>query len=313
MSACRGLDSVGQMANQQTVRFYLEPPLRESAVAGAHNFIGLMAKVCAAAGLAPQYCDIADAGLANGGYALTHMKPPESPNGLVFRRVYQYPFWQIDQTAARWDWDTAQAKFDPSQIDLAEAARFFAFWQERLYGAAPKATKQAGYIYVPLQGRLSEHRSFQTCSPLQMLEHCIAHEPLRQVIATLHPNEHYSAAEFAALERLERQHARLTVTVGDMVQHLQNCDYVVTQNSSAAFAGFFFQKPALLFAKIDFHHIAVRADMADLAESFAQVTRNTPDYGQYIWWFWQDQSINAGRVDAEAKIAARLRRFGWPI
>jgi len=44
-----------------------------------------------------------------------------------------------------------------------------------------------------------------------------------------------------------------------------------------------------------------------------------PDIGkgawelQYLYWFWQDQSINAGRDDVYGKITARFRRFGWPI
>ncbi len=49
----------------------------------------------------------------------------------------------------------------------------------------------------------------------------------------------------------------------------------------------------------------------NLALSFHNVTRRHPAYDKYIWWFWQQQSINAGRDDARDKIEARFKRFGW--
>jgi UDP-N-acetylglucosamine 2-epimerase len=147
---------------------------------------------------------------------------------------------------------------------------------------------------------------------MEMVEHCLAHTSC-QVIATLHPNEHYEKAEIAALERLAKMHQRLTVQSGGMVELLTACDYIVTQNSSVAFNGYFFGKPALLFRKAEFHHIAVQADMDELAQGFAAVAQAEPDYAAYTHLFWQKNSINAGRPEAEDMITARLKRFGWPV
>ena len=145
-----------------------------------------------------------------------------------------------------------------------------------------------------------------------MIEHTLAHSG-RKVIATLHPKETYSSSDRNALKALAKVHPQLTIATGDMERYLQTCDYVVTQNSGVAFSGFFFGKPALIFGQIDFHHIAIRADLQALGDSFDSVASHAPDYEKYVWWFWQDQCINAGRDDAEARIAARLRRFGWPV
>jgi hypothetical protein len=98
-----------------------------------------------------------------------------------------------------------------------------------------------------------------------------------------------------------------------MEHHLQHCDFVVSQNSAAAFAGYFFGKPALLFGKIDFHHIAEPANMAQLPDSFDAAVTARPAFDRYVHWFWQENCINAGRADARAKILARFQRFGWPI
>jgi hypothetical protein len=149
-------------------------------------------------------------------------------------------------------------------------------------------------------------------SPLAMVETVLARDT-RPVVAALHPKEHYAPAELRALERLAEHHPRLTVEKGQMERFLPACAYVATQNSSAAFNGYFFEKPAVLFAQVDFHHIAANVPVLGVDGAFAALADNHPDYTAYLWWFWQEMSINAGRPQAEAQIAAAMRRAGWPI
>lgn len=132
------------------------------------------------------------------------------------------------------------------------------------------------------------------------------------MIATLHPNEVYTDAEIAALETMERDHGNLRVDVGDMIPLLQTYDFVVTQNSSVAFADYFSGKPAFLFGKIDFHYIAVQADMKDFPQNFAKIATAQHDYAKYLYWFWQHQCINAGGHDVDGKIAMRFSVLGGP-
>lgn len=299
------------MNDDKTIRFYMEEPLRKSAAKGEHNFLRLIENVVTKAHYRVDYCDFPKNGDAFPGYSLTHMISPPNANGLVFRRVYHYPFWQIDAVAQRWHWDVARADFDPDAAS-SDASRFYKFWQKRLFRDAPDSSRKEGFVYVPLQGHLQRQRLFQSCSPIEMIEHTLAHSG-RKVIATLHPKETYSSSDRNALKALAKVHPQLTIATGDMERYLQTCDYVVTQNSGVAFSGFFFGKPALIFGQIDFHHIAVRADLQALGDSFDRIAAHAPDYEKYVWWFWQDQCINAGRYDAEARIAARLRRFGWPV
>ena len=297
------------MDKDQTVTFYMEPELCRSAQAGKHNFIGKVAGVLERAGLDVRFAPF---GRVDKGWSMSHIKSPPDAQGLCFRRVYHYPFWQIENSAERWAWDVAQAAFEPDPAEAKEAARFYSFWQNRLFGDAPRTARRDGFIYVPLQGKLTEHRPFQICSPLEMVEHCLA-QTTQPIIATLHPNERYDRGEIAALKKLEKAHDSLTVQTGGMEALLAGCDYIVTQNSSVAFNGYFFGKPSLLFRKADFHHISVLAEIDDLAAGFAAVQRVTPDYAAYVHWFWQKNSINAGKPDAEEQIAARFKRFGWPV
>jgi hypothetical protein len=300
------------MTDLSPVTFYLEDGLRQSAQDGQHNFINLMCDVLIENGMNVAFAPVQDRNRGALGHSLTHMAQPPNDAGLVFRRVYHYPFWQIDAVAQQWQWDVARARFDPDAAS-ADAPRFYRFWQKRLFGEAAVTTRRDGFVYVPLQGKLDQQRSFQSCSPLEMIEHCLDHDPKRQFIAALHPKEIYQTSERAKLRALAQKHARLTIDTGNMETHLKGCDYIVTQNSGVAFSGCFFGKPTLLFGQIDFHHIAVQADMQNLEASFAKVHAWSPAYDKFIWWFWQDQSINAGREDAKSKIAARLKRFGWPI
>ena len=298
------------MTSAETVHICLEEPFRQSAARGEHNFINLVTGVLQDAGMQVQFCALGEAPAA--GYSLSHMVQPPNARGLVFRRAYHYPFWQIDAVAQRWHWDVARATFDPAR-EIPEAAGFYRFWQKRLFGEAARHTRRDGFVYVPLQGQLDRARLFQSCTPFEMIEACLAHDPSRRIVATLHPSETYDPADLKRLEALAARHGRLTVDTGRMEHYLAGCDYVVTQNSGAAFSGFFFGKPALLFAQIDFHHICIRAEIEALGASFAQVATAEPAFDRYLWWYWQEQSINAGRPEAAKKIAARFRRFGWPI
>ena len=96
-----------------------------------------------------------------------------------------------------------------------------------------------------------------------------------------------------------------------MERYLPACDYVVSQSSGAAFFGYFFGKPAALFGKIDFHHIAANVHDLGVEEALGRVAEMRPDFERYLWWFWQEMSINAGRDEAEAQIALRFRTAGW--
>ena len=305
------------MTHDKTLRFYLDEDLKTSAEKGAHNFIGKVAGVAQAAGFDVEYHTNSlasrHASADLGGYAMFHMDAPTHARALTMRRAYYYPFWQIETSAKRWDWRVAKTPFEVGDVDRDVADRFFKFWRKRLFANKADRPTHDGYVYVPLQGRLTEHRSFQTCSPIKMIEHTLAQDTFRKVVATLHPNEAYSKDELETLETLAKQHTRLTVRTGGMEELLAGCDYVVTQNSSAGFTGFLFQKPCITFAKIDFHHMTAHVPDIGIEHAFGEITEMQPDYAGYVWWFLQKMSINAGRPEAEDDIRAALIRSGWPM
>ena len=305
------------MSARETVTFYLHPKLRRRAENGNHNFLTKISDVLTGAGLQVGYdSDDTAARLrarARPGRSLFLMQEPANARGLTFRKTYVYPFWHIEKQAARWDWPVAQEPYVALADDAPKAANFYRFWRQRLFDDETLEIRRDGFVYVPLQSQLLRKRSFQTCSPIEMIEAVLRHDTTRQVMVTLHPEETYSAEEQNALEALMVKHDRLFLQVGEMNRYLKTCDYVVTQNSRAGFMGYFFGKPLILFAKSDMHHIALNVEQMDQKLAFEAIENHKPDYAGYLHWFLQQRAINAGRPEAKTAIRDVLRGHDWPV
>lgn len=301
-------------APNKVLHLYLPSPLREDAVQGRVNIINRIEAALVAGGWRLVFhgdAAIERARVASRrGFALFHMQEPLAPNTLCLRRAYHYPFWQIEATNERWNFDVAHALFDPASVNAAEAEAFVARWRKHILGDA--RIRKGGFVLMPLQGRLTQQRLFQAASPLEMIEQTLSRDPARPIVATLHPRETYTAAEHAGLAGIAARFPRFSVVPANDAL-LTDCDYVVTQNSSLALKGFFAAKPAVLFARVDFHHIAGSVPRDGLDAAFASAMGPAPDFTAYLSWFYRLHCINGGAADAEAQIRARLQRHGWPV
>lgn len=302
------------MPDTGPIHVYLPDKMHRDAAAGQVNIINRITAAVAPFGCRLEFHlqDAVELDLAPSrpGRALFHMVDPVTPTGLTLRRAYHYPFWQIEATAARWAFDVAKAAFDPASIDPDAAKMFLARLRERVLGQG--IITNDSYIFMPLQGRLSQQRSFQANSPLAMVEATLSQDHRLPIRATLHPKENYDAADTSALTMLEQRFPRFRVVQGDPLTLLHGCSYVVTQNSGLALNGYLLYKPAVLFAQIDFHHIAGSVPKLGLEAAFAKASADSsPDFAAYIYWFFKQNTINAGAPEAEDQIRARLRRYGW--
>ena len=206
-----------------------------------------------------------------------------------------------------------RAGFDADAGDGDNAASFYKQWQRRLFDGDTDAASDGGFIYVPLQGRLLQKRSFQQANPVDMIAATLEQDPVRDVVLTLHPNETYSPEERAALDAMIAAHPRLSLVTDDAQTLIRTCNYIVTQNSSAAIKGFFYGKNAVLFGQVDFHHIAANVATLGVSGAFEKAQNDRPDFARYLYWFLQLNAINAGRADAESRILSRMERHGWQM
>ncbi|SMX39506.1 hypothetical protein [Maliponia aquimaris] len=304
------------MAEPMVAHLYLYPDLRQRVASGRHGLLTTLCTLLRDQGWQVALCDDTPEALAAAitapGHSLVRMITPPNAHGLTFRRTYYAPFWRIERSAERWAWPVARATFDPAGIDPAKAARFLGNMRERHFARMAAPTRE-GLVLIPLQGRLSEQRSFQACTPLQMIDHLLAHDPRRRLHATLHPREVYGPQDIAALDSFARRFPRFSYTRGGTETYLPACDYVATMNSSVALAGYFLQKPAVLFGQVDFHHIAARVHDQGIAEAVICAPEMTPDFAAYLWGFFRDMAIDDSRPDATHRIATALARGGWPV
>jgi hypothetical protein len=299
----------------EVLHLYLPSPMREDAEAGKVNIINLIGNVVGRAGWRLAFHADTEAEREKApnrsGYALFHMTEPFGARCLTLRRAYFYPFWQIEATAGRGRFDVARKSFEPGTVEPAQAKAFVRRWRPKLLG--DRRITSENFVFMPLQGRLSEHRSFQAMSPLDMIAATLEALPRHRIVATLHPKESYSDADLVALDKLSQAHHRFRLASEAGEDLLSRCKYVVTQNSALALTGFFAEKPAVLFAEIDFHHIAGSVPKLGLAPAFDRLGAQSPDFAAYLFWFFRLNCINGGAPEAEGQILARLRAHDWPL
>lgn len=300
------------MSEQHHLNIYLHPPILHTVKNGKLGFINRMQRLLEDRGWQVEVHRSGDAARAQAperpGYALYNMEKPTHSQALTFRLAYHYPFWRLEPIAERWRWPVARAAFDPEAIDPVAAADFAAKLRNRVL---PGAEPQCGdYILVPLQGRILEQRSFQVCSPLEMIAH--AASTGRPTVVTLHPKETYNNADRAALDILLERFSNLSIKE-NTTQLLRDCAYVATQNSGTAFDGYILGKPAVLFAQVDFHHIALNVADIGVTEALLRAESHRPDYARYLDWFLRRNSLDMMAKDADDQMLQAMRRGGWPV
>jgi len=305
------------MAEARILRIYLEDISRQRAERGEFNIINKIRHVFQRYGFRVEFCKDTDAerlkSATRRGYSLFMMQDPFHPRALTMRKAYYYPFWRVENTAKRWEFEVAQALFNPEDTDPEQAHKFTNIWRKKLFPNAMLGAETDNTVYIPLQGKLLDHRSFQTAGPLDMIRAVLQHDTDRDVVVGLHPGETYLPEEIEALKALCDGNPRLCLSAEPMETLLGRCDYVVTENSSVALSGFFLHKPAVLFAQIDFHHIA--ANVADLgAEAAIHAAPDmTPDFDRYVYWFLKGTALNGGAPEVEDQILDMFRRRGWVL
>lgn len=314
--ARNGFPEVGvqeQARPKKEIHFLLTQRSVEVAKRGEHEFANLVESALGPMGFSLKFSqDTPNARnmIEDDDLSFVHMSEPAGLNGLVFRRAYAGSFWHIEKRSARWKWRIATKSFDPSDIDLSLANAFFGECRAKLIPKPKPKANDESYVYMPLQGKLLQQRSFQSASPIEMISKTLENCTL-DVRATLHPSEAYSDAELTALEQIHARNNRFSVVNLDMHEALSSCEFVVTENSSAAFHAVLYEKPSILFADIDFHHICAKFDQRRPSSAFVAVQGNKFPFRQYLYWYWVKNCIDANDKDLHEKLFTKLAKRGW--
>lgn len=298
---------------EKVLYFYLGPRQRAQVVAREPKILTRVVEVVEASGwrvvLLPE--EARHAGPSMDGYHLVLNQEVPGPFCLSLRKCYMDPFWRIETVNDRWNWEVGHLTFDPELGRVPHLGWFCNHWQKKLFDTA--AIARDGFIFVPLQGKLTRHRSFQTMSPVEMIKATLSADPVRPVRATLHPGEVYTPDEIAELHAIAGSNPRFTLTDQPSIKLLARCDLVVTQNSSMALKGYFAEKPAILFAKADFHHIAGSVPRQGKTAAFMTAHSRPPPFAEYLFWFFKRNAITAWADDVHHQIRDRLIHHDWPL
>jgi hypothetical protein len=293
------------MERKRVLHFYLNDAQHREIAAATAGILTRIVGAVKAAGWSVELQPL-ERPVGGDGYHLVFNQAVDVPFCLCLRRVYLNPFWRIEATNDRWDWDVARLAYDSSRVSN-HAQGFQNRWRDIVFKGLE--ITQGGYVFMPLQGKLDIKRHFQAMSPLAMIAATLKADPARRIIATLHPSETYSDQELAALRGFG---ARFEVSDMPSKTLLSGCDYVVTQNSGMGLIGWFADKPAVLFGRIDFHHMAGSVLEKGVAGAFADAQTKAP-YAGYLHWFFKQQAITYWDAKADERILARFREHGWPM
>ena len=305
------------MSRTNALNIYLDGQMLQRALAGKHNFLDHVARAFSAQGWATNFLEDTDENLLRGqsnpAHSLVHAHAPLSPNSLTFRLAYVYPFWKIENTGVRWDFATAHKSFDPGDVPFEPAQKFLQTSRNRLFPWADQKTFRKEWIYIPLQGRLSQKRDHQSMSPLDMVKTTLEAFPDKRFRITLHPRETYSEEDLDALSNLSAAHRNADVSHTELRDAAPGAELVVTQNSSVAFQCLFLEKPVVTFAKSDFHHVTATVGERGASKAFEAALATDWPFAKYLYWFLQMNSINAGRDPVQEQILERVGELGWPV
>lgn len=304
------------MTDAKVLRVYLGRPMLDDARAGQVNILNRIASAFDAQGFRVEYCpDSAEElllAVGRRGYSLLHMHEPISENSLCLRLSYFYPFWRIENTNERWEWDIAKAEYASGKPADGRAEAFVDRRRHMMFGGARIVDHD--FVLVPLQGKLLVERSFQSMSPIAMIEALVEHEPERDIVLRPHPRETLDDDEREALRALVDRVPRMRIVRRPLEDMLPRCSYVVTQNSAVALRGMFLQKAAVTFARSDFHHGTHSVFDLGAAEAISRA-RAEPvrDVADYLHWFFHTDMIDGAGRHTEDQVLARVRRFGWKL
>ena len=148
-------------------------------------------------------------------------------------------------------------------------------------------------------------------SPMEMVRQTAKWHPDHEILVTLHPRETYSPEEMSTLDATLQDYPLARISRKSPANLIPASSKIVTQNSSVAFLGLFFEKPVFLFARSDFHHIANNISGQVDETTFETRPPSREAFQKYLYWFLQENSINAGRDDVRARIIQRVTDLGW--
>jgi hypothetical protein len=252
-------------------------------------------------------------------FNLVHQGRITHPSVLNTGLAYVFPFWYADPTGICGDSSIAKAPFDSLAIPQSESGPFYRRLKKRLIEGrvarydqpAERRELPEGAVSVFLQGRSDPLSRAQYMPTEDMLKSVLRHRDGRPVIIKPHPNE-TDVHVYAALQELERQYENVVLTDANVHDILETSYVSCSISSGVALESMVHKVPTILFGRSDLHHCAVTVMRpGQLRQAMRQIAQGGFHFEAFLYWFLQQNCINAGQEDFVEQVIARMGRGGF--
>lgn len=221
-------------------------------------------------------------------------------NALNTALAYIPPYFHLDAQGVLADSSAGNADYDAARVNAVLASSKFRSLQDRLvkkrrsrYGPKEDVTEiSKGCIAVFLQGDNPHRQGTAYCDNETLLRTVAESAGGRTVVVKAHPISKQLDDAQLILQLLQEG---LPVEGTDANVHdiLRQCAVTVSYNSAVAIEGFLHSKPAILFGKSDFHHVAetVRTP-EDFPNALSTALTSHHDYAKYLHWYFSQFAVS---------------------
>ncbi|WP_103332860.1 hypothetical protein [Pseudotabrizicola formosa] len=241
------------------------------------------------------------------------------PGVLNASVAYLHPFWHLDPVGVLAESSIGARAFDASRIRTKPARAFYERMQARFPARRQSRREQemqvtrfpAGAISVFLQGPLPEAYGLTYASGEAMLRAVAQGAGGRAVLVKAHPLAVEHDTEVIA--RVLADGVAVTPTQANVNDMIAASVATVSANSACAIEGFLQRKPALLFGRSDFHHLAETVrHPGGFPQALARVlAAPEPDYARFLFWYFARNCLNVSGSGFAQKVLRIFAQAGF--
>lgn len=256
---------------------------------------------------------------ADGDLHILNMGRARGPGVLNASVAYLPPFWHLDPAGMQAESSIGAKVFDAQRVRTMPAKAFFARMQAR-YTAKRRSRREQesgvvrfppGSISVFLQGATPELHGLAHMTGEAMLRAVVRGAGGRTVLVKPHPLAAYHDAD--VIDRALSDGLPITPTTANVTDMIAASVATVSMNSACALEGFLQGKPAILFGRSDFHHLAQTVRQPeDFPRALAQVLAGPePDYARFLFWYFARNCLNVSGAGFGEKVLAIFAQAGF--
>ena len=248
-------------------------------------------------------------------------RPRRGPGILHVAKGYVEGYWYVDPMGHRENSSISDREYLPRTIQQEDVRQLSIDLRRDHVRPGHSAREQAtvgqldvpeGAIAIMLQ-RMTPGDEPRTaiCSEANMIRAVVAARGERPVVIKYHPFGATDAVR-RAVEAVVDPDAGIHLINANIHDILEKAAMICTQTSGSGFEAFIHRKPALLFARPDYHHAGtVVDDLSVLPALIEEAVETKFSYGRYVYWFLEQNLFRPDAVDFQDRVRPVIEAHHW--